>query len=301
MLKGIFATLPTVFHDDLSVDYEGIRSTVDFAIRCGVNGLVAMDLSAEYFTLTDEERKKVVETILDQVAGRVPVIVSVTDTYIYGSCNRAKHAQSCGAAAVIATPPFFMTQSVEKIKQFYAALDKAVSIPIFLESAPYFHADPIEPETQMEIIAAGENCRYVKTEHYETQEFLTKTLDAAKTLPEGKLLGTAVGMNCATMPHDYLRGCTIFMPPAEFADLYVTLYEKLEAGDIDGSYEFYENLAQLILMELPFMRSATKNVLKWRGVIGSAAVREQYVLEYDEISLQSMRDALERVRPLLRV
>ena len=44
MLKGVFATLPTVFHDDLSVDFESIRATVDFAIRCGVHGLVAMDL-----------------------------------------------------------------------------------------------------------------------------------------------------------------------------------------------------------------------------------------------------------------
>ena len=301
MFRGVFATLPTVFHDDLTVDFEGIRSTVEFAIRCGVHGLVAMDLSAEYFTLTDAERKEAVETILDTANGRVPVIVSVTDTCTHGSCNWAKHAEANGAAGVIAVPPYFLSQSVEKIRLFYAALDDAVSVPVFLSSSPMFHADAIEPETQMEIIAAGKHLHYVKTEHYEVQEFLTKTLNAAQALPEGKFLGAAVGMNCATMPHDYLRGCSIFMPPCEFADLYVSLWEKLEAGDIEGSYRFYENLAPLLLMEMPHLRSGTKNVLKWRGVINSIAVREQYLLQYDEISSAAMKSGLEHVKPLLRV
>ena len=301
MLKGVFATLPTVFHDDLSVDFESIRATVDFAIRCGVHGLVAMDLSAEYFTLLDDERAAVVETILDQVAGRVPVIVSVTDTSTHGSCKWGKHAQQHGAAAVIAEPPFFMTQSVEKTRQFYAALDETVMIPIFLQSSPAFHADAIEPEMQMQIIAEGKHLHYVKTEHFEVQEYLSKTLAAAKSLPEGKFLGAAVGMNCATMPHDYFRGCRIFMPPCEFADLYVQLWEKLESSDVEESYNFYENLAPLLLMEMPHLRSATKNVLQWRGVIQGTAVRERYVLTYDEISKKAMKDGLDAVRPLLRV
>lgn len=301
MLKGIYAALPTIFHEDLRVDYDGIANTVEFSIRCGVAGLVAMDLSAEYFTLTDAERKAVVECIIKAAAGRVPVIVSVTDTYIYGSCRWAKHAEESGAAAIIATPPYFMTQSVEKIRQFYTALDQSISIPVFLESAPYFHADSIEPSVQMELIAAGEHLHYVKIEHYEVQEFLSKTLDASKTVPNGKFLGAAVGMNCATMPHDYGRGCRIFMPPCEFADLYVRLWEKLEARDSNGALSLYQEMAALILMETPHLRSGTKNVLKWRGVINSTAVREQYLLTYDEISKQSMAAGLERVRPLLRV
>jgi len=301
MLRGVYATLPTVFHEDLQVDYEGIANTVDFAIRCGVNGLVAMDLSAEYFTLTDAERKAAVECILKTAAGRVPVIVSVTDTCTHGSCCWARHAEENGAAAIIAMPPYFMAQSVEKIVQFYTALDQSVGLPIFLESAPSFHGDPVEPSVQMELIAGGTHLQYVKTEHYEVQEFLSKTLDAARSLPEGKFLGAAVGMNCATMPHDYGRGCRIFMPPCEFADLYVSLWERLEAGDSDGVLALYQEMAALILMETPHLRSGTKNVLKGRGVIGSTAVREQYLLVYDEISKASMAAGLDRVRPLLRV
>lgn len=301
MFRGVYAALPTVFHEDLSVDYDGIKNAVEFAIRCGVNGLVAMDLSAEYFTLTDEERRTVVEHILKTAAGRAPVIVAVTDTCTHGSCQWAKHAEKNGAAAIVAMPPYFMTQSVEKICQFYKALDQSVTIPIFLETAPYFHADPIEPDIQMELVAGGEHLSYVKTEHFEVQEFLTKTLNAAKKLPAGKFLGAAVGMNCATMPHDYWRGCRIFMPSCEFADLYVRLWEKLEADDSDGALDLYQEMAALILMETPHLRSGTKNVLKWRGVIDCTAVREQYLLVYDEISKESMKTGLERVGSLLRV
>ena len=231
----------------------------------------------------------------------VPAVVSATDTNTFGCIGWAKHAEACGAAAVLAMPNYFMAQSAEKICRLFAALDREISIPIMLHSAPVFHADAIDPLLQEQIIAASEHIHYVRTEHYESQEFLSKSLKAMEALPAGKFLGAAVGQNCATMFHDYLRGAAIFMPSCEYADLYVSLYKLLEAGDMDGAYALYEQMAPLILMEVNYFRDAMKHVLKWRGVTKNTGIREEYGFRCDPYSIDTLREGLDRVRPFLTI
>jgi 4-hydroxy-tetrahydrodipicolinate synthase len=301
LIKAVYACLPVIFDESGKIVYEDLESVINFAIHSGVHGLVTMDLNSEYFTLLDDERQAIVEFVLRTVDGRVPVVVSVTDTNTFGCIRWAKHAEACGAAAVLAMPNFFLTQSTEKICQLFAALDCEVSIPIMLHSAPAFHGDSIDPLLQRQIIADSRNIHYVRTEYYEAQEFLSKSLKAMADLPSGKFLGAAIGQNCATMFHDYLRGATIFMPSCEYADLYVSLYNLLEAGNLDEAYALYEQMAPIILMEVNYFRDAMKHILKWRGITNNTGIREEYVLRYDKYSFDTLREGLDRVRPLLTI
>jgi 4-hydroxy-tetrahydrodipicolinate synthase len=76
--RGVFPVAPTVFHDDGTIDLDGQKRVADFMIEAGSHGICILANWSEQFALTDEERERVMDAVLDHVAGRVPVIVTTT-------------------------------------------------------------------------------------------------------------------------------------------------------------------------------------------------------------------------------
>ena len=76
--RGVFPVAPTVFDASGRLDLDGQRRAIDFMIDAGSHGLCILANFSEQFVLTDAERELVLDTVLDHVAGRVPVIVTTT-------------------------------------------------------------------------------------------------------------------------------------------------------------------------------------------------------------------------------
>ena len=76
--RGVFPVVPTIFHDDGELDLEGQKRAVDFMIDAGSQGVCILANFSEQFSLTDDERTLLARTLLEHVAGRVPVIVTTT-------------------------------------------------------------------------------------------------------------------------------------------------------------------------------------------------------------------------------
>ena len=72
-LTGVVPVVPTIFHDDESLDVAGTARVVDYLLDAGVDGLCALANYSEQFALTDDERDLLARAVLDRVAGRVPV------------------------------------------------------------------------------------------------------------------------------------------------------------------------------------------------------------------------------------
>src|SRR3954465_11630307 len=103
--RGGFPVGPTIFDDEGRLDLEGQKRAIDFMIDAGSDGLCILANFSEQFVLSDEERTLVQDTVLKNVAGRVPVIVTTTH---YGSqicAERSRAAQDAGAALVMIMPP----------------------------------------------------------------------------------------------------------------------------------------------------------------------------------------------------
>ena len=128
-IKGVIPATVTCFDEQGQLDLQRIRTMTEFMVGAGVNGLYLTGSTGMCYTMTAEERKQVVEATIEQVAGRIPVIVHVGDIGTQKSIELAIHAEKAGADAISSVPPFYWNFSGEAIYQYYKDLSEAVSIP----------------------------------------------------------------------------------------------------------------------------------------------------------------------------
>ena len=137
--RGIFPVVPTTFTEQGALDLESQKRCVDFMIDAGSDGLCILANFSEQFVLSDEEREVLTRTVLEHVAGRVPVIVTTTHFSTTVCIERSRRAQAMGAAMLMVMPPYHgatFRVPEAKIFEFYAQLSDAVSIPIMVQDAP---------------------------------------------------------------------------------------------------------------------------------------------------------------------
>jgi len=104
-MTGILPVAPTPFHADGRVDEEGMRRVLDCLIDQGVDAICILANYSEQFVLSDDERASLMRISLEHVAGRVPVIVTISHYYTGIVVERARAAQAMGAAKVMMMPP----------------------------------------------------------------------------------------------------------------------------------------------------------------------------------------------------
>ena len=105
--RGVFPVAPTIFHENGQFDVEGQKRAIDFMIDAGSDGICILANFSEQFVLSDDERETVMTTVLDHVAGRVPIIVTTSHFSSDICAERSRRAQEAGAAMVMIMPPFF--------------------------------------------------------------------------------------------------------------------------------------------------------------------------------------------------
>lgn len=137
--RGLFPVVPTTFAPDGGLDLDSQRRAVDFMIDAGSDGLCILANFSEQFLLADEERETLARTVLEHVAGRVPVIVTTSHFSTAVCAARSRRAQDMGAAMVMIMPPYHgATFRVPEgqIFEFYDRVSAAVDIPIMVQDAP---------------------------------------------------------------------------------------------------------------------------------------------------------------------
>jgi 4-hydroxy-tetrahydrodipicolinate synthase len=150
--EGVFAILTTSFNADWSIDEPGLRAHCDFLAAAPVDVIVALGTEGESYALTDAERRRVAEVVVDAVAGRKPVICGVSHSSTIESVALARHAKSAGADAVMSLAPYFVKAGVDGARRHFQAIAK-VGIPLFLYNSPGRVGYGLSPE-ELDQIAA---------------------------------------------------------------------------------------------------------------------------------------------------
>jgi 4-hydroxy-tetrahydrodipicolinate synthase len=136
-LEGVHAAVVTPFDKNEEFDEKAFRNLVDWLIGQGINGIVPCGTTGEFSLMTQEERAKVIETCVDQVNGRIPVIAGTGDTSTKLVVNATRHALDVGADAAIIVNPYYMKPKGGKgIYDHYISVAEAVDIPIVLYNIP---------------------------------------------------------------------------------------------------------------------------------------------------------------------
>jgi 4-hydroxy-tetrahydrodipicolinate synthase len=105
-------------------------------INAGVNGLFIMGSSGEVVFSTDKRREEIISAAIEFVDGRVPVLVGCIDTETNRVIEHAKVAQRLGAAAIVATAPFYALGGVAEIERHFRLIHEAVGLPLFAYDIP---------------------------------------------------------------------------------------------------------------------------------------------------------------------
>jgi 4-hydroxy-tetrahydrodipicolinate synthase len=134
---GVLPALVTPFTDDGgAIATDALGATVERLVGAGVGGLVPGGSTGEFTTLTNAERRQLVEATVEAAAGRVPVVAGTGALSTRETVELSVHAERAGAAAVMIVPPFYDALSWRELRAHYTAVADAIGIPIMYYNLP---------------------------------------------------------------------------------------------------------------------------------------------------------------------
>lgn len=134
--SGIYPALVTPYTKSQDVDHIQLGRLVEHLNACGVEGFYVCGSTAEAFLLTPEERKRILETVLEANNGRGKVIAHVGAIGTRLSLDLLEHAQAAGAHAISSVAPFYYKFDSEEIVSYYAELSRHTDLPLFIYNFP---------------------------------------------------------------------------------------------------------------------------------------------------------------------
>ena len=150
-MYGVVIPMVTPLTEDDRVDVLSLQRLTDFLIDKGVDCLYPCGTTGEMAYLTDDERILVVETVVRQAAGRVPVFAQVGAANTSSTIRLAKHAAACGADALLLVTPYYNKTSQAGLVAHFTAMAEAGGIPVILYNVPSRTGLNIAPETAKEL------------------------------------------------------------------------------------------------------------------------------------------------------
>lgn len=150
MFRGSFTALITPFSNG-QLDLAALKRVVEHQIKAGSHGLVPVGTTGECVTLTVEEHRAVVETVIETAAGRVPVIAGAGSNNTAHSIELARFAKSAGADAILVAAPYYNKPSQDGLAAHYLAIADAVEIPLFVYNVPGRSVVDISVETMARV------------------------------------------------------------------------------------------------------------------------------------------------------
>ena len=273
--KGVFPVVPSTFTEAGELDLASQKRCVDFMIDAGSSGLAILANFSEQFALSDAEREVLTKTLLEHVAGRVPVIVTTTHFGTSVCAERCRQAQDLGAAMVMVMPPYHgatIRVGEALVHEFYARLSDAISIPIMIQDAPVA-GTPLSAAFLARMAREIENVAYFKIE----------TAGAASKLRELIALGGAAvegpwdGEEAITLLPDLDAGATGTMTGGGYPDGIRRIVDAYTAGRRDDAVAEYARWLPLINCENRQGGILTaKALMKAGGVIDCEAPRHPF-------------------------
>jgi 4-hydroxy-tetrahydrodipicolinate synthase len=134
--SGVFPAATTQFNPDLSIDFDASQRVLDALIRDGVHGLVVLGTCGENNSLEADEKRKMLKAAVEVVAGRVPIIVGVSELTTTRAAAFAKDAESLGANALMALPAMVYVPTEAELEAHFRTVAQASSLPIMLYNNP---------------------------------------------------------------------------------------------------------------------------------------------------------------------
>ena len=159
--RGTYTVMITPSTPDGALDLPGLRRFVDWQIEQGIHGLIPLGSTGEFLSLSDEEAEAVAQTVIEQAAGRVPVLIGTGAEDTRQAIRLSRRAESLGADGVMIIPPFYSTPTEDELFHHYSMIGDAIGLPIMLYNNPATANVDLVPRIVARLSSIP-NCRYIK-------------------------------------------------------------------------------------------------------------------------------------------
>lgn len=291
-LAGLFPIVATPFDREENVDDASLKRLVSRLIANGSDGLVLLANASEGYTLSEEERRQIVGTVIDHVGERVPVVMTFHAYSVKEAARHARFAQASGASAVMCMPPFFgqWRADVAGIKEYFSRLSDSSDLPIILQDHPLAGIE-LRGDQLAEILDAAPGVRYLKVEIPNA----ARKIRAIGELIGFERVGVFGGLGGILFPWELDSGATGTMPSSCYPELFSEVWRRHQAGDRQGAAELHSRFLELLDFELHSGgRLVIKEVLHRRGWIDHPTVRSPAGAAWDEDAKQHLDELLQR-------
>ena len=270
-LEGVYSVLPTPFTPSGDLDIASLREVIDLFIEAGVNGVTALGVTGEVARLTDDERRQVLEAVIEHVNGRIGVVVGTTAEGTRTCITYSRHARNTGATAVMVSPPRMAKLNSEAVVRHFSTLAEAVDIEIVVQDYPPISGFAMEPWLLARIAKEIPRARTIKLEDPPTPFKTSRILQACGETPV-RIFG---GLGGVFLLEELMAGATGAMTGFAFPEVLVNIVALYRSGNVDEAAEMFYRAVPLMRFEFQegIGMAIRKEVLRRRGAIASAATR----------------------------
>nr|A9A656.1 RecName: Full=4-hydroxy-tetrahydrodipicolinate synthase; Short=HTPA synthase [Methanococcus maripaludis C6] len=244
-MQGVYPAIVTPFKDG-KVDYDGLRTNIDYLIENGVSGVIPVGTTGESPTLTPLEHEKVIEKVVEFVDGRVEVIAGTGSNSTSEALEFSQYAEDVGVDGVLLITPYYNKPSQEGLKRHFGEIANSINVPIVLYNVPSRTALNIEPETIKYLFEEYSNITAIKEANPNLSQ-VSEVLDSCN-------IDVLSGNDELTLPIISLGGKGVVSVVANIAPKeFVQMVDFANAGKFDKAKEIHYKLFPL--MKLMFIET----------------------------------------------
>ena len=281
---GVLAVLSTPFFPDESLDYDSLRRLTDYVAAEGAHAVVCLGLASETNRLSEDEKRRSIETVVAQANGRVPVLSGLQAASTVEAVRMARWLTKAGVVGLMVLPPPGPVD-MDGVVEFYTAVGNAVDAPIMVQDCPQVVGYGLTAGVIGQMADSCPNVQYVKLEAQPAWPLMEALKEQA-----GARLQMLVGWGGIGFIEALERGAVGCMPGADAIGPMAQVYGHYMAGDIQRARAIYAAVLPVLVAKggsvQTFIQSA-KYLLARAGAIDHATVR-QPVTPLDAQSLREL-------------
>lgn len=240
-LRGVLTALATPFTVDDQIDAKVLRAVVARSINGGVHGVVACGSTGEFAAMSSDERKLVVETVIDEAAGRVPVIAQTGAVSTTEAIRLSKHAEATGATALMLVTPYYETLTISETITYLERVAGSVQIPIMLYNLPSATGVNLSPDLVAQLLDRIPNIKFIK----DTSADMAQAGQLIHLL--GDRIGVFVGWDSLLIASLAEGAAGVMAGTANiFPSELVAIYDDMVSGNLTSAQERWASLYPLM-------------------------------------------------------
>lgn len=251
--RGIYPMIYAFFGPDGRLDRAAMKRQIDACVASGVHGVAILGIVTEFNKLDVNERRQVIEWTAEDLAGRLPLAVTVNELSVHGQIEIAKLAAEVKADWIILQPPTIRNVPESELVSFFGKVAEASTLPVAIQNNP----------VNLDIVLSASALKTLNRNHGNVTLLKGEgPIDYVRRLIEDTdgLFTVFNGRGGMELPSSLRLGCAGLIPAPEVSDVLARIYDLFQTGD-DESVAEAERLHETLLPLLTYVMASPEHML----------------------------------------